>query len=438
MKDRSGWVDAVRELRGTLETIDRTERDGIAQAMFAIWRTLARAPTPFQKLYERIPEDELLEHAHQLTRALKDPGFGFTPSFQDRRSLIRSVGAQLRALEELNAVVGLGEIASDPAKEWTVKFGDEKAYLVPLERPLWRLAPDPALDLRPFNQRGLQKHRVIPAKVDGADVVLKRLAWLGTKAPLLRFGAALFPRLRFTCEEDQMSFLVTGIRCTKLHEVIENAVRETHQSGCMATLFPELTIDDDARALIERLLQEKPWIDEESEDNPGAEARPRTPALVVAGSWHRPTPDGHANIATVLDGDGNLLLEQAKRLPFVDEKNLEERIVSGEELAVLVLDGCLIAFGICLDFCNRRQKSVYDDLDVDLVLVPSCGNDSTMKGHISNAETLLIRRKTRTMVVQQAYPKRRGGIGYVLPPTTKIAPRPSKLVEKRRWSIVST
>ena len=42
------------------------------------------------------------------------------------------------------------------------------------------------------------------------------------------------------------------------------------------------------------------------------------------------------------------------------------------------------------------------------------------------------------MVVQQAYPKRRGGIGYVLPPTTKIAPRPSKLVEKRRWSIVST
>jgi hypothetical protein len=79
MKDRSGWVDEVRMLAATLGMIDRRERDGIAKAMFAIWQTLALAPTPFQRQYERIPETELLAHANQITRNLKAPGFGFKP-----------------------------------------------------------------------------------------------------------------------------------------------------------------------------------------------------------------------------------------------------------------------------------------------------------------------------------------------------------------------
>jgi hypothetical protein len=165
MEDRSGWVNEVRLLATTLGTIDRTEGDGVGQAMFAIWQTLARVPTPFQRQYERIPEMELLANAAQITRTLKTPAFGFSPLLQDRRSLVRSVAAHLRALEELRAATDLGEIPSNPPAEWTVTLGDRKAYLVPLQRKLWRVAPDPAQDFRPFSQRGLQKHRVIPPRL---------------------------------------------------------------------------------------------------------------------------------------------------------------------------------------------------------------------------------------------------------------------------------
>jgi predicted amidohydrolase len=335
--------------------------------------------------------------------------------------------------------LGLGEIPSNPAAEWTVELGDRKAYLVPLQRQLWRVAPEPARDFRPFSQRGFQKHRLIPAKIDGADVILKRLDWLGSSDAPRHFGAALFPQLTFICDEDATSFLVTRVECKALSQIIKEAICGTHQSRCIATVFPELTIDDDARKRIEMLLREKPWVDREDEQEPEAlpQLPPRTPALIVAGSWHYRVEDGYANIASIYNGNGDLLLKYKKRLPFVDQHNREERIVSGDELAVIVMDNCLIAFGICFDFCNRRQNSVYDDLDVDLVLVPSCGHDTTMKGHISNAETLQIRRKSRTMVVQQAYPKRCDGIGYVPPPTERIASLPSELVEKRPWSVVS-
>jgi predicted amidohydrolase len=220
-----------------------------------------------------------------------------------------------------------------------------------------------------------------------------------------------------------------------MEELVASAIRDAHRERCIAAVFPELTIDDDMRQRIAELLGSKPWLGEDS----ASDEVQRTPALVVAGSWHRERDGHHYNITSVLDGDGNPIADYAKRLPFTDERDRIERIESGEELLVLIFDNCAIGFGICLDFCDRRYEQVYDQLDIDFVLIPSCGNDRTMEGHIRNAELLWMKRASRTMVVQQAYPARKDDApGYVLPPKGKIATDPAQLVEAKPWSVVTT
>jgi hypothetical protein len=130
------------------------------------------------------------------------------------------------------------------------------------------------------------------------------LDWLESNETTRRFGAALFPRLKFIRDEDTTSFLVTKVKCKTLSQIIEQAIRNTHHSGCMATLFPELTIDDDARGRIQTLLQDKPWMDEPDDEADESLPPPRTPALVIAGSWHRRVEHGYANIASIYNGDG--------------------------------------------------------------------------------------------------------------------------------------
>ncbi len=121
------------------------------------------------------------------------------------------------------------------------------------------------------------------------------------------------------------------------------------------------------------------------------------------------------NEAAVLSGSGRSLLGQQKRLPWRAGPKIEN-IRRGEDLWILVLGDILVGFGICLDFCQRLGETPYRALDVDLVLVPSLGNDATMSGHAAVAQDLHINRGSRCFVVQGAEPTLEGFDGYVLPP----------------------
>lgn len=434
--NKERWLEAVDRLPRTLSAIERVGLQGDRDAAFAIWQLIARAPGPIRKIYERLSEAQVLAQADSVASRLGEPDFGFSAEgvgTASREAMLLLAG-HLRALDLLLAQTDLGSIGPHPEEDHEATSDGERAFLVPIGRQLWRETPTPEADFRAFSKRGFVRHRVIPAEVDGAQVILKRAHWLGVRDEPKAFGAVLFPELAFTTDDDDTSFLVIGVQCEGMTELVDLAIRDTHRNACMGTVFPELTVDDDTRNRIIGQLRSKPWLDDGHVDT-----HDRTPAFVVAGSWHLKRGEHHYNLATVLDGDGNPLAEYAKRLAFTDDENRVERIEPGEKLPVLVFDNCLIAFGICLDFCDRRYEHVYDQLDVDYVLIPSCGGDRTMEGHLRNAELLWLRRASLTMVVQQAYPPREDRApGYLLPPRDKLAANPDQLVENSPWSVLTS
>lgn len=95
---------------------------------------------------------------------------------------------------------------------------------------------------------------------------------------------------------------------------------------------------------------------------------------------------------------------------YSDGEGPHEAIELGNCIPVLVLEQAILAFAICLDFCNLPEDPPYPDLDIDYVIVPSCGGASTMQGHIRRSSVLLAKLKSRTMVVQQYFADRRGRV----------------------------
>lgn len=107
-------------------------------------------------------------------------------------------------------------------------------------------------------------------------------------------------------------------------------------------------------------------------------------------------------------------------------------------MQVLVMEEGLFAFGICLDFCNISERPPYLDLDVDYVLIPSCGNETTMSSHVDRSGELMIKLKARTVVVQQHFPPKPDGtspLGYVLARLDADRPALETLVTNDPWHI---
>lgn len=425
------WRTDVLALPDQLAWIDRTASDGgLRTALFAVWRMLALAPPTLIHRYAQVPESQVREAASKHRRKLRDPDFGLALSAGlDDLTIVRRLAGLLRALEWLIEQTDEGGLPVDPEAEWRVSFQGEDAFHIPLSRLSWRITKDPEKDVRPFDQRGLLSSRLVPTTVDGCAVRLVRPSRIRTKSDAECFGAVLFAHPHFQADIDDEGFVVTEVSASGLSDDIAAACDQSHADGCLAAMFPELMIDMASRDQIGLLLEQKPWLD----------SRPptRPPSVVVAGSWHEPIDGGHANVAVVFDGDGVELLRHHKRYAYRDKDWGPERIVPGEELAILILEEGLFAFGICLDFCHRGFDTPYGRLDVDFVLVPSCGDGNTMDEHISTAKTLNVRRNMRSFVVQQAYPTIPEGRGFVLKPGS--IPTPGHLgagaVMEAGWSV---
>jgi predicted amidohydrolase len=403
---RAQWRSDALSIPEKLSQISRSGPDGgLRESIFLLWKSLAAAPSDIKHLYSQVREAQISSMAAAFDMGRPDYGLAFTGNEADIE-IVGRLGGGLRALEQEFSELDLGSRPVDP-NDWRIEHAGESAFLVPMGRLAWRQPKDPQQDTRPFDQRGLVRLRVIPTIVDGARVRLVRPDHLGMRE-MPRFGAVLFPEVEFTCTETETTFVVEKVQISGAPVIIGNACKAAHSSDCLTAVFPELTIDPQSRELIRNLLIGKPWHTESKV--------PIAPAFVVAGSWHEPSGAGFANVATVFDGHGEELLRHRKRFAYKDPAGRYEAIQAGDEFAILVLDGALFAFGICLDFCNRCYDTVYGRLDVDFVVVPSCGDENTMKSHIRTANDLHDSRKTRSFVVQQAYPPVPPDVGYVLNP----------------------
>jgi len=240
----------------------------------------------------------------------------------------------------------------------------------------------------------------------------------------LSFGAGLFEELEFVLDHDPGGFFVTGIKAKDQLGAIRSDLEMASGSGCDGIVYPELTITGDTLGEIRKKVGAGEWRSDLS--------------FVIAGSRHEMVDKQRFNICSILNGYGGEIGEHRKLFQYTDGTNDAESIELGTELPLLILPDATIAFGICLDYCNISEDPPYADLDVDYVLVPSCGNEKTMEGHVKRSAQYMDVHKTRTLVVQQFFDEKipkDPPLGYVLCRRDDAALGALDTETRHRWGI---
>lgn len=324
------------------------------------------------------------------------------------------------------------KLSSDAPDCWLL--ADQSAYVVPLPRSV--LKDNGPRQHQPFGRRGLLYHRVVPTAIRGIKVKVSVHpdyevpgGQLVDGAPGGRkMGAALFPDFDLSVEHPADGrFLVSGVHCpTGMQAELDIHCDEIRTQKCDTVVWPELTMDPESVSYLRRTLITDPLVT-------------ALPTVLVAGSWHKPVgQDRRGNVAPVLNGRGDVLFEFGKnqRFKFHDR---EEHIEQSGTIHVLVTDRELIAFTICKDFCDLSGDMPVLKLDADLVLVPSMGEENTMKSHLTNMVVMKVRHNARTFIVQQFYPPSpdKSLIGYAFYGPIQADMKASELKVSQRFTTFS-
>ncbi|WP_375312822.1 hypothetical protein WHZ77_05960 [Bradyrhizobium sp. A5] len=399
---------------------------GTRNALYGVWRLIDGAPSAVRDLYRAFEEDRLEREAEALP---PEDIFTLAPvsakTRREKENLLFSVAVRLRALEKQLFLLSSGAPARRSASV-TAVFENEQAYVL-----MWGGIHRTAKTGDSFRRRGLSRARLIPKTINGLDVKLempddprgreRKAGGIG-----LSMGAGLFEGMRFDFRKvDGDGFIVVDATATGQVETIFAQISDASRRHCAAIVYPELTISSATLQRIETGLSESSSGD-------------CTLSMIVAGSRHAVEGDGRVfNVCTVLNGYGGVIAEHRKLFSF-NEGTSREAIELGSELQVLVLEEAVFAFGICLDFCNLCEDPPYLDLDTDYVVVPSCGEESTMQSHIQRSTEILTKLKCRSLVVQQLHrekPRADDPLGFVLARTDKAVPELSALATKDPWRV---
>jgi len=255
ISDEQWRIDALNIPAKLKEVFSGEDDRDLKEAMLVVWTALATASSTIKHLYSLVREAEILAIAANFDLATPSYGLTFdgTESYEE---VVKRLGGCLRAMERELTDWDLGSRPSDPNK-WLVSHGDNSAFLIPMGRLAWREPKDPDQDRRPFDQRGLLRLRFIPSIVDGAKVRIVKVDRLA-KSEVRGFGAVLFPHPTFDCEEGDAKFVVKAVHIPDGNKIIIDACKHAHTDSCLASVFPELMIDPEARQLIRSQLAEKP------------------------------------------------------------------------------------------------------------------------------------------------------------------------------------
>lgn len=171
-------------------------------------------------------------------------------------------------------------------------------------------------------------------------------------------------------------------RCTDVrpHAIRWEAMLSQMQAAkaCSANivLFPEFSIDlAQRRALSDWLVQHK-W---------------ESLIYVVPGSFHEELgAEGCFNTAPLLAATGEPLLVHRKLRLYGLIDNPAESVEIGNTIHVMATPIGYFTILICKDFMdvNPKVNDLLQDVPVDWVLVPSFGDDKTIKAHKRRAQTL--------------------------------------------------
>lgn len=407
MGKRKQFAQSVLKLQQDLLAVHAADPDNFRAAVVLVHRAACKAPDEIKRRFSDFKETLLAAAAESEIDKLFTSGFGFMFDGEaPDAAIFERLIVFLRALEAVLIQGHDGSLPVNPNEAWRVCFADEDdVFLVPVPRRKWRCDPPVDKEHDTFPRRALIAHRLIAVEYDNASISFHRVEELKTAKTSLGFGAALFPDVDFVESVHDGRFVVTSFSARGQSQVISDAIRNSHYQDCFATVFPELTVSPETLEQILFQLVEKPFLD----DRPYI-----SPTLVLAGSWHVSCSDGHKNSCQIFDGDGQPIITYDKRLSYGGGRKDREDIVAGDRFPILVTSEGLVAVAICLDFCDGLFDGIYSDLDVDVIIVPSCGDDNTMDGHLRKAANSNIRFSTTTFVVQQGYPVKANKTGYVM------------------------
>ncbi|WP_105405163.1 hypothetical protein [Neorhizobium sp. T7_12] len=423
------WLEGVNRQLRLAGQKDATTLRGLKEIIFGLWSVMQASDATIRDYFRSYPEGDLVKAASVLDLAgclaeITAPA----DNARATRAVFKDLAARLRALENLFYAEHNGATAKNSAA-YEVEFDGRRGYFLD-----WAPKNRTPGEKGTFAKRALARSRILPRAIGNAEVKIHVLddprgaLRASAGATKLHFGAGLFQDLKFQMQYNDDGFIVDGVTCAGQAQTIGNQLVAATQAGCSGVVYPELTITGDVLEGICATIA-------------GGEL-PIELSLVVAGSRHKKCADGLTrNTATVVDGYGEPKVEQNKFFRYSEGPKPSESIEPGTELSIVVLADAVLACAICLDFCHRTEHPPYDDLDVDLIVVPSCGEVVTMDSHLRKAQDIHLNRKVNTLVVQQFHdgqePKDADPLGYILAPHALQAAAASELGTREPWSIVA-
>lgn len=391
----SEWRERWQGLARELGRADLVEEAALRGALARAWRVGVEAPTAVQDKVREVDAGSIggeIAAAIDRLQGGEDP----VPPGRGLRAEVTSLLVTLGALDRL--LWERGERWPRSAE----RLASDGYHVIPRHSPrpvTQRIGPGAG-----FRRRAVIHHRIIPTVIGEAPVELHLVT--GVTAPFDAEtsvgGAALMPGLQLEpppCRDWHAVDATCAGDAAMLTEQVEGA----YGAEAFATAWPELSMPPDRRELMVSELRGR-----------NAAFGPENPGIFAAGSWHEESDEGVVNRMRVYDRRGEHLLSYEKRSRYLRD-DVSEGTVPGRTIPVLICPNAAVAFAVCLDFCELETDGfIYGELDVDLVVVASLGNPTTMKGHVANATKLRAASGARTLVVQQR-DTAGGSVGMVLP-----------------------
>ncbi|WP_194473246.1 hypothetical protein [Bradyrhizobium sp. CCBAU 51753] len=403
--DPAQWKVGAQLLAAKHSAVTTLDRVTLRSTLVELNALFLEAPTSIQKAYRSMSERRIVRAYDDFANRLTDGSLAW--SVPDSPEKIAEVlGGLIRAVD------------------WTLVQRENKCWTEPgewLVDDLWFVIPRMGLSAtRPpsrnqaYEKRGLRFHRIIPTKIDRfrVNVVPSRTHHRSASDhQTWKMGACLFEGLKLNPdivddEGQEKHFVVLSADCPSASASVKSQIEDALNADCIALVWPELTVPPAIRREIQETLNARDMVD-------GREG----PEVVVTGSWHEETEkDRVVNRAHIYDGYGVERLVYDKIQPYADDDWGIENIEPGDTISILASEAALIGFAICLDFCDVVSNP-FTELDLDIVLIPSMGNDRTMQGHQTTASRVEVKFGTRCFVVQQTTSTKSNDrrIGTILP-----------------------
>jgi hypothetical protein len=377
-----------------------------------------------QTAYKSLSEKRLSESQEQFADCFEDDRAAWALADEGAERTAELLGGLIREADRVLAYRrSQWPIASD---EWLA----ESAHRWVLPRTGISASRTPRRN-QGYDKRGILLHRILPSQINGypVDVFDSRTVHSASMdASKWKMGACLFQDLEaipeFSLVSGEKHFIVTGTKCSSAQQTVSAQVDRCLNENCIGLVWPELTVPTALRDEILKLFANRLLTDERE-----------TPEVLVPGTWHELENGDVVNRTRIYDGYGVERLVYDKIAPYADDDWGKERIRPGGRICVLATEGALLGLAVCLDFCDV-VGTPFSDLDVDVMLVPSMGNDRTMQGHQATAAGLELRFGARSFVVQHTTNTKfnDGRLGTILPlPKEPLALAIDRLGQKTIW-----